>query len=40
MKMRLAIVVLSLSLFGFGLVAVNGVSAQGESVVEVYKSPT
>jgi len=38
--MRLAIVVLSLSLFGFGLLAVHGASAQGESVVEVYKSPT
>ena len=38
--MRLAIVVLSLSLFGVGLLTVHGVSAQGESVVEVYKSPT
>ena len=37
--MRLAIIVSSLSLLGFGFV-VAGAAAQEETVVEVYKSPT
>ena len=39
-KMRLGVVVSSLSLLSLGLVFVGAVGAQEESVVEVYKSPT
>jgi len=38
--MRLAIIVSSLSLLGFGFVVGGASAAQEETVVEVYKSPT